>query len=373
MLTVWGILLITLLLTLLAEQIKTKKYRGNFVEKNKIIDPFYSVAIIIAVIYSGLRSSIGDTGYYMYSYKYLSSNFLDIFSQKDWGFTLYQSIIKIIYPHPQALLIITSLITISLIFLALRKESPDITFSVFLFFVGGTYVASMNGIRQYLVGAVLFYASSLIFQEKKIKYFFVVLVAATLHNSALIMLPIYFIVRQKAWTIRTIILLFALTAGFLGFDTFFSILSPLLESTQYSHYINNILMESDQGANMFRALVAFIPVLLSFMYRKKLKLKMNYYNIYVNFSLLNFIVISFASYNWIFARLSIYFDLYNLVLVPAIFYYCFDKKTKIILQYVAICFYLVYFYYDLQPHNYASYYLHINRELIGPLTRSFYN
>lgn len=373
MLTVWGVMLITLLLTLLTEQIKKKKYSGNFVEKSKSIDPFYAIAIIIVVIYSGLRSSIGDTGYYMYSYKNLPSNFLDIFSQRDWGFTLYQFVIKMVSPHPQTLLVITSLLTISLIFITLRKNSPNIIFSVFLFFVGGTYVTSMNGIRQYLVGALLFYASSLIFEEKKTRFFFVVIIAATIHGSALVMLPIYYIIRQKAWTMRTFLFLLAVIAGFFGFNTFINLLTPLLKSTQYSHYMDSILTDSSQGANILRALVAFVPVFLSFVYRKKLRLHMKYYSIYTNFSLLNFMVIFFASYNWIFARLSIYFDLYNLILLPAIFYYCFDKKTKIILQYVAVCFYLIYFYFDLQPHTYASYYLNINRELIGPLTRSFYN
>jgi len=368
MVTIWLVMLMTLFLTFLSEQTRNKR------ENNRMyfIDPFYTFAIVILVVYSGLRSSIGDTGYYMYSYKYLPSNFFEIFSQRDFGFALYQFVIKIIFPHPQAMLVITSLLTISLIFITLRKNSPNIMFSIFLFFVGGSYVSSMNGIRQYLVGAVLFYASSLIFQGKKSKFFFVVMVAATFHSSALIMLPIYFIARQKAWTIRTFLLLFGVVVGYLGFNTFFNLLSPFLESTQYSHYVNSILTESDQGAHVIRALIAFIPVSLSFIYRKRLKIHLNNYNIYTNISLLNFIVTIFASYHWIFARLSIYFGLYNLILLPAIFYYCFDKKSKIFIQYLAICFYLVYFHFDLEPHIYASYFLDINRDLIGPLTRTFY-
>lgn len=368
MVTIWLVMLMTLFLTFLSEQTKNKRKNSRVY----LIDPFYTFAIVILVVYSGLRSSIGDTGYYMYSYEHLPNNFLDIFTQRDWGFTLYQSTIKLVFPHPQALLVITAILTISLIFLTIKKYSPSIMFSVFLFFVGGSYISSMNGIRQHLVGAVLFYASSLIFEGKKTKFFFVVMVAATFHSSALIMLPIYFIARQKAWTIRTFLLLFGVVVGFLGFNTFFNLLSPILESTQYSHYVGSILTESDQGAHVVRGIVAFIPVFLSYIYRKRLKINLKNYNIYTNISLLNFIVIIFASYHWIFARLSIYFGLYNLILLPAIFYYCFDKKSKILIQYLAICFYLVYFYFDLQPHLYASYYLNINRDLIGPLTRNFY-
>lgn len=377
MLTIWGVMIVTLLLILLAEHTKII-YNNQIIAVNPLKEPknsnfFYYVAISVSVFFSGLRSSVGDTGYYMYTFDNLPNNFQNIFSQRDWGFVLYQYIIRLVFPHPQALLVITSLLTIFLIFITLKKYSPNIIFSAFLFFVGGTYISSMNGIRQYLVGAVLFYASSLIFQGEKTKFFFIVMVAATFHNSALIMLPIYYIVRQKAWTLRTYLLLIIVLVGFLGFNTFFNMLSPLLVATQYSNYVDNILTESDQGAHVARVLISFIPVFLSFICQKKLKTQLPNYNIYVNISLLNFIVISFASYHWIFARLNIYFGLYNLILLPAILYHCFDKKNRILVYYLSICFYLIYFYFDLQQHVYGSYYLDINRDLIGPLTRTFYN
>ena len=87
--------------------------------------------------------------------------------------------------------------------------------------------------------------------------------------------------------------------------------------------------------------------------------------------LLVFIIL--ASYNWIFARFSMYFDLYNLILLPAIIYYCYRGWSKVLIVYLMVVLYLIYFYFNTKDLIYASYYLNINRELIGPLTRSIYN
>lgn len=371
MMTIWGILLVTLVFTYLSERyIQKNKRELNHYKK---ADPFFISSIIVLTVYSGLRSSIGDTGYYMYTFNHLTTNISDIFKERDWGFVFYQMIIKTVFSHPQPFVLITSAFTIIPIFLTIKKYSPDVLFSVFLFFVGGAYVSSMNGIRQFLVASILFYASSLIFQGKKYRFFILVLITSTIHSSALIMIPIYYVVRRESWTRRTFLSMFAVVFLFFGFNNFSQILTPLLATTQYSSYVGNILYDSNNGANLLRAVVSFIPVFLSYIYYKELKTKLVNYNVYINFSLLNFIISLFATYNWIFARLNMYLSLYNLILLPAIIYYCFNKKDRLLVKYIAFCLYLIYFYFDLQPHIYASYYLDINTELIGPLTRTFYN
>lgn len=369
--TIWGIMLITLIFTYLSERY-IQKNKGGLNQYQKT-DPFFIFSIIALTTYSGLRSSIGDTGYYMYTFDHLTTNVSDIFKERDWGFVFYQMIIKNVFSHPQSFLFITSAFIIVPIFITIKKNSPDVLFSIFLFFVGGTYVSSMNGIRQFLVASILFYASSLIFQGKKHQFFILVLITSTIHSSALVMIPIYYVVRRESWTRRTFLSILVVVFLFFGFNIFSRTLTPLLTRTQYSNYVGNILYDSNNGANLLRTVVAFIPVFLSYIYYGELKTKLVNYNIYINFSLLNFILSLFSTYNWIFARLNIYLGLYNLILLPAIIYYCFNKKERLLVKYLAFCLYLIYFYFNLQPHIYASFYLNINTELIGPLTRTFYN
>lgn len=372
---VWVTMLFVLMVTTFSVYYSNNKilynYDGVAYKIKKPNKALYSIAIFSLVLISGLRSSIGDTGYYMYSYT-LEKNFSELFSNRDWGFTLYQSMLQKFFSHPQFLLIISALITISLILITLYKYSPALTFSIFLFISSGTYISTMNGLRQYLIASIIFAAFSLILKNKKWKFIFLVLVLSLIHASVLIMIPVYFIVRQKAWSKKIIFLTFAIIFTFLGFETIFvNLFENLLERTQYDNYIDSL--DSFKGTNTLRIIVSAIPVLLAFVFRKRLKASLPNYDIYVNFSLLNFLIMLFASYSWIFARISMYFDLYNLILLPAIIYYCFERRTMILVGYFTIVCYLIYFYFGTLQYIYASYYLNINKELIGPLTRMFYN
>ena len=58
----------------------------------------------------------------------------------------------------------------------------------------------MNGMRQCLAAAILFIFNDLIVKGKFKLYLGVVLIVSTIHASALIMIPVYFIVRQDAWS-----------------------------------------------------------------------------------------------------------------------------------------------------------------------------
>lgn len=372
----WIALIFATLITAISEYYSnTRLSLNNNGEKikrrlpNKIL---FSIAVSVLILFSGLRSSIGDTGYYLYSYSNLTSDITDIFGHRDWGFILLQFVFKTIVSHPQFFLIITSVIIIILIMITLYKYSPSLSFSVFLFVASGTYITTMNGIRQFLVSAILFAALALIIKNKKWSYFALVIILSNIHVSALFMIPAYFIVRQKAWSIKIMLFIVSSLILVAGFDHLFGVFSNLLETTQYAHYIDTFGTEEFSGANLLRILVAIVPVFLAYIFRDILRSKLDYYNIYVNFSILNLVVLLFSSYNWIFARLGIYFGLYNLILLPAIIHYSFSGKSKVLVGYITVISYLVFYYFEIGTTTYSSYFLNINRDLIGPLTRSIY-
>lgn len=370
----WITLFIVTILTLAAEYFgKTKvttNLNGEVIQDTNPNKFLFFVVIMALSLLSGLRSSIGDTGYYMYSYSILTNELNEVFNSSEGGFILIQLVLKNINSHPQFLLLITSFITITLILKTLFKYSRPLSLGIFLFVASGVYVSTMNGLRQFLVAAILFYSINLIVENKKLKYFSLVVILSTIHTSALLMIPIYFIVRQEPWSKRMVFLIGIMFCFFIGFNSLFGFFSNIIENTTYGHYVQTFGTEKFEGANWLRIIVATIPVVFSYVYRKRLSKVLPNYNIYVNFAVLNLIVILFASYNWVFARLGIYFELYNFILLPAIIKYSFNKKLKILVGYVAIACYIIFFYYT--PHNYASYFLKINTEIIGPLTRSLY-
>ena len=296
---------------------KTTYIKGYYVKKyNKF---FSFLALVILVLVAGLRNGIGDTPVYMGGFKSdapstIAGSIKLLFSgKKDVGFYFYEGILKTIKNDPNVFIFVTSLITISLIFITYYKYSQVLELSIFLFITTGCYLVSMNGIRQYLASAILFFCFPLIHERKWQIYIPVVLICSTIHKSALLFLVLYFIVDQPAWGNTTKWILFTGIALFVTYPISGPVIADLLGETQYGEY-KNALVSTGQGANMIRVLVMAVPVVLSYMGRSFLKGKERYYNIIVNFSVINLIFILLATKFWIYARFNMYFSVYMIIL-----------------------------------------------------------
>ena len=168
---------------------------------------------------------------------------------------------------PQLFIFITALITNILIVIVLYKYSRMFELSLYVYITYGMYLTSMNGIRQFLAAAIVFTATKYLFNGDWKKYIVVVLVASTFHQSALILLPIYFLVRRKAWTQETFMILLLSVIMVMGFNQFTAVLFSAIEDTQYSEYQNF----DEGGANVIRVAVYAIPLILAYLGREKLR------------------------------------------------------------------------------------------------------
>ena len=111
----------------------------------------------------------------------------------------------------------------------------------------------------------------------------------------------------------------------------------IVEGTRYEDYTS--ISKTDDGVNIFRVLVAMVPVALSFIYYKKLKEdKENKY--LVNFSILNLLILVLAMQSTIISRFTMYFELYNLLLYPK-FLKVFKKEERYIFVFLlCLCFFI---------------------------------
>ena len=112
------------------------------------------------------------------------------------------------------------------------------------------------------------------------------------------------------------------------------IIYNLLGNSKYADYQNF----NEGGSNILRVIVFAIPVILSYIKRDKLK-EWSYANIFVNMSLISFLIMGFSLYNWIFARFTIYFQIYSFVLLAYIIKNCFEKSEKRLIYYGFLVFY----------------------------------
>jgi len=328
-------------------------YSSVPIKPNKLLA--FGVMLSLALI-SGLRSNIGDTFFYKHIYEMNDFSWEYIQSQKDMGFGVLQRILKSYSDDPQILIFTTAIITNILIVIVLYKYSRMFELSTYIYIAGGLYLTSMNGMRQCLAAAIIFAATKFLINGSWMRYLLVVLFASTFHESALVLIPIYFLVRYKAWSRATFILLLCSVVIVFGFDKFSAVLFSAIKDTEYGHYQNF----NEGGANIMRVMVNGAPLVIAYFGREKLRKIFPESDFIVNMSIIGFVFMIVSTQNWIFARFSIYFSLYQLILISWVIK-LFDEKDQRVIYYVLlICYFLYYYYESVISLNiiYKSDYLH---------------
>jgi transmembrane protein EpsG len=294
----------------------------------------------VLVLISGLRNNIGDTYFYMHGYKITDFTWEYIQKSRDVGFNVFQMILKSFSSDPQVLIFVTALITNLFIVIVLYQYSRLIELSLYVYITSGLHLVSMNGIRQFMAASIIFIATKYLLNGDWKKYFLIILLASTIHQSALILLPIYFLVRNKAWSRSTYLLLLLSLIIVVGYNQFSEILFSSLEDTQYGHYQNF----SEGGANIIRVLVNAIPLIIAFIGREKLREIFPKSDYIVNMSIVGLLFLVVSTQNWIFARFIIYFGLYQLILISWIVKVFSNQSEKLIYYSILIFYFLFYFY-----------------------------
>ena len=332
---------------------KVQRNNGEIMEykPNKM---FSFLACSILILVSGLRINIGDTQTYIQHFEKLSSNFRDTLilinsDTQDIGFTIFSAFIKdYISENSQVYILIISTITIALIFITLYKYCGMLELGVFIFITAGNYLVSMNGVRQYLVSAILFYAFPLIYKKNWKVYFTIVLILSTIHGSAIIFIPLYFIVDSDAWGRVSVYMIITGILAYIFYPITAKVFAGLLQETQYGIYSAGILSGNAGSSNIIRTLVYIVPIVFSYIKRKEIKENERYFNIVLNFSILNsiFMLLSSGS-SWIFARYCMYFSLYMIILLCWCIKYISYNKERRLVYYLCIALFGIYYFYEM--------------------------
>ena len=311
-----------------------------FSKKYKILSNILFWMIVgLIVLISGLRNNIGDTEAYIHLYKAVADR--QQIEGYEKGFLIIFELLNRISTDPQFMLISTSLVINILNLVTLKIYSSDIFISSYLYITSGCYFVTMNGIRQCLAAGLIFIATRFVQKGNFIKYTLIIILASTIHISALIMIPFYFVVRCESWS-KKIGILISVTICMLFLYPYLEKILFSLVGEKYSTYKNF----NEGGANIFRILVSLVPVILAYIKKDYIKGHWKNGNIFINMSILNFIIMSFAYYNWIFARFCVYTELYSIIVLSYIISRCFEKKERRIIIYALIVLYFIYFWYD---------------------------
>jgi len=175
----------------------------------------FVIAMIIPALVSGFRShQVGtDTsGTYKEIYEsQLSHPFTGI---RDEGYAVINNFATMLFGSYTGVLLLTSFIFCGAVYFSIYRQSKNPLLSVFLFYVMNVFFISMNMVRESLAISVFILSMPLLKERKTIKYMLLNIVGFTIHSSAIVYVPLYFIYRYFRLNKRNVALLLIAIAVF---------------------------------------------------------------------------------------------------------------------------------------------------------------
>ena len=294
---------------------------------------YYYIMAIAMAVFVGLRTACNDTETYLAGYRSiqvypsLNETLFTGFSVElgnSFGFQFVQRLIKYFHFSEQSFLMFFSLFTNFVYLWFIKKYSNDILLSIFYFITMGCYTFTMAAIRQCAAIAFCLIAVDFVIRKKYFRFVLFVLIGVSMHQFAFVFFAVPLLV-FKPWTNRTFI--------FLASGIILSIfMKPLLgtitefASSYRGGYDSNAF--SGEGVNIFRVLVSWVPLVLSFIVKDRIR-DNRAQNIIINLSMLNAVIMFlglFGTANY-FARLANYFLVFQTISLPVIIRY-FDKERR---------------------------------------------
>ncbi len=213
---------------------------------------------------SGLRHSVGYD-YNLYANTYLNFIKWDMETiaayRNEKGFVIPLKYFSALVQDYRPFLIIIAFIisTGVVLYIYLYSEKPYISVSAFLFF--GLFFNSMNFMRQMIAAVIVAFAIKYVKEKCFIRFLIIVLFASTIHISALVMIPVYFMMKIKMNTVYLSVLTAASVLCYIFAE-------DILEFVTEFYYEGRFF--GDSGLNPIYTIFFAVLFVLCFAVRKKL-------------------------------------------------------------------------------------------------------
>lgn len=283
--------------------------------------------IFICFIFSGLFSGFRyEVGVDFYSYIDNIDNILHGYSTSfEIGNVFLIRVIGGLNLSYQFFFLFYSILTSIFIFLFVSRYSLSlVTSSFFYFFFSVFYLASFNAVRQYLAISIFLFSIRYIL-ERKILFFFVsILVASMFHLSAILMLPLYFILNLNGSFSRYILF------GALGLFSFVFFLEYL---AGYIFHLSYLDFENNTTSRGIVVVFIFILVLIFILLRNDLGELVLFKNMLFISMILLILMLIYPKYSMALMRFNSYF-LFSLI--PVVTFIPSYSRVKLSREFVFI-------------------------------------
>ena len=327
-------------------------------EYNWRVKPLFAFIAFAPIIWMAAnRGWIGDSYNYWQSYCGMPTSIGELRSylalnNKGEGFTILSSLIKMIVGENSfRYFLLLAIIQGSVVIAVCQKWSKNYIFTLFLFIASTEYISWMfNGVRQFTAAIIVFAGTSWMMKKNKLPLILLILLAATVHQTVLVMIPLAFVIDSEAWNKKTVLMIVGTIIVIVFISRFTGLLNTALEYTQYAGYLTMDDLAADDGANPLRALVYTVPALISFVYKNRIKeINDPMVNLCTNCSIITACIywISVFTSGVLIARLTGYISLYSYILLPWELDNCVSESARGVIKSVTVILYIGFYYYQV--------------------------
>lgn len=316
------------------------------IKSNKIIA--FIIAFLPIFLVSAVRFEVGqdyiDTYIYTFNKVLMGATNIRI----DFGFLCLNRIIVFLGGSYQWVFIISSFIINIFICKSIFNKSNNKLLSMFIYICGTLFFFSLNGIRQTMALALFYYSLRYIETNNTKRYLLINVVGALFHASALLFLPLYFILSKR---ISTKIKLFIIMFIIIIMPISISLIQNFLLTTKYSMYITNGAYNPLEAINVSTVVNILLFTAYEYTFHTK-KTNEKEFNIYDNIHFIGVIVSLFITQISLALRVFMYFRYIEFLSVPYIISKIGFKKRNYQIVVIIICIlYFVYFLHGVYIEN----------------------
>lgn len=315
-------------------------------------DIFMIVIIAWMTCFSFLRTSYNDTGNYIFFFNHaetvaegFENGLFTDWTGNPWSM-LYRSLIHDITGNYHIYFFFPAFLSSFAVVKLCKRYSVYPTFSLLIFFSIGTYVMYVAALKQCLAMFFLLMALPFALDKKYVQFYLLVFVAICFHTHAF-MFAIIPLLLGKPWGKVTWILLAATLFAMATYDV------TLGMFMEYAQSIGALVDESElfdnHQINILRVLVYWVPVILSFAFRRLLfHDSTRVENLFVNMSIVSAFILTLGLVQAanLFARMAAYFEIASVIALPWMVKKLFTKRSEHFVTIMAGALYFGYFLYE---------------------------
>lgn len=299
--------------------------------------PFRYFTFLILYLFMALRYDYGND--YM---SYLTIHTLLSSGAYAWGYEDYLfRLLNIAVPNFYVMIAIISLFYIVTIYYLIKNNLhvKQYWLAILLLLINPyLFLIHLSSLRQTLAICLFIIAISFAIKRKPIEYVVFILLASEMHLSAIILLPLYFILNEKSFNKKHIFIIITILGALLFTPLFDIIVNKSLEylPNNYSYYYNQGLQNSLRATIISSFYLFLVLFNLDKLEGKEI--------IYGKLSLISTLISILAIKVSMITRIGMYFDIFLIITIPQIFNHIDKKTNRQILFLILIGIYLLRYY-----------------------------